>query len=194
MSVVNLSLNRREFLGAATATAGALLVGFHFPAARAAAGGTINAYVSIDAAGQVTLMNPFIEMGQGTWTAIPMILAEELDVDMSAVRVADAPLGPEYRLLFGKTMRITGGSASVRGSYDTLRETGASAPLAWPMLIQCPQGASAARFSSCAAAPRPSTITSAPPKPPCTASAKRCSAVTMTCSQPCARASRALAS
>lgn len=127
MSVVNLSLNRRGFLGAATATAGALFIGFHFPAARAAAGGTINAYVSIDAAGKVTLMNPFIEMGQGTWTAIPMILAEELDVDMAAVRVADAPLGAEYRLLFGKTMRITGGSASVRGSYDALRETGASA-------------------------------------------------------------------
>jgi isoquinoline 1-oxidoreductase beta subunit len=127
MSVVNLSLKRREFLGAATATAGALFLGFHFPTARAAAGGTINAYVSIDATGKVTLMNPFIEMGQGTWTSIPMILAEELDADMAAVRVVDAPLGPEYRLLFGKTMRITGGSASVRGSYDALRETGASA-------------------------------------------------------------------
>ncbi|HEY7841428.1 MAG TPA: 2Fe-2S iron-sulfur cluster-binding protein, partial [Gammaproteobacteria bacterium] len=52
MSVVNLSLNRREVLGAAGATTGALLLGFHFPAARAAAGGTINAYVSVDAAGK----------------------------------------------------------------------------------------------------------------------------------------------
>jgi len=127
MSVVNLSLKRREFLGAGAATAGALLLGFHLPAARAAAGGAINAYVSIDAAGKVTLMNPFVEMGQGAWTAIPMILAEELDVNMDAVRVADAPLGPEYRLLFNKTMRITGGSASVRGGYEALRQAGARA-------------------------------------------------------------------
>lgn len=127
MNVVNLSLGRREFLGAGAAAAGALLLGFHLPAARAAANGKINAWVAIDTAGTVTLMNPYAEMGQGVWTSIPMILAEELDVGMDAVRIVDAPLDAAYRLLFNGTMRITGGSSSVRGSYEALRRTGASA-------------------------------------------------------------------
>src|SRR5690606_7351435 len=129
MSIENLSLRRREFLGAGAA-AGAMLLGFSLPTLRAAAAegaATINAFVSVDGKGVVTLMTPFVEMGQGTYTAIPALIAEELDVDLSAVRVAEAPLGEEYRLAFNRTMRITGGSSSVRSSYEPLRAAGAAA-------------------------------------------------------------------
>lgn len=128
MSIENLSLRRREFLGAGAA-AGAMLLGFRLPAAQAAARGAsdINAFVSVDAKGVVTLMTPFVEMGQGTYTSVPALIAEELDVDLSAVQIAEAPLGEVYRLAFGGTARVTGGSMSVRSSYEPLRKAGAAA-------------------------------------------------------------------
>ncbi|MGH8629881.1 MAG: molybdopterin cofactor-binding domain-containing protein, partial [Burkholderiales bacterium] len=132
MNIVNLSLRRREFLGAGAAAAGALLLGFSLPASRAAAtgnaaGGILNAFVSIAGDGVVTFMNPFAEMGQGTNTSVPMLVAEELDIPMSALRVEQAPVGPAYRIQGNGAFRITGGSSSVRSSFDTLRRVGATA-------------------------------------------------------------------
>lgn len=131
--IVTLSPGRRRFL-AAGAGGAVLLLGAALPGAgrtRADPGapgtGILNAFVGIAADGTVTVQSPFAEMGQGTYTAIPMLVMEELDAPMSAVRVVQAPHAPAYRLLFGNTARFTGGSLSVRSSFETLRRMGATA-------------------------------------------------------------------
>jgi len=129
--ITNISLSRRRFLGGSAATAGVFLLGLHMPLGRfanaAEADGVINAFIGIGADGTVTFQNPYIEMGQGTYTSIPMLIAEELDVDMDAIRIEQAPPAPEYRLLYGGKVRFTGGSRSVRSSFEPLRKAGATA-------------------------------------------------------------------
>lgn len=86
-----------------------------------------NAFIRIDRAGQVTLVMHKVEMGQGTYTSMPMLLAEELEVDLDQVRLEHAPPdNSRYAdpLLGGQ---ITGGSTSVRGAWKPLREAGAAA-------------------------------------------------------------------
>ncbi|MGR8953096.1 MAG: molybdopterin cofactor-binding domain-containing protein, partial [Gammaproteobacteria bacterium] len=138
-TIMNISLSRRQFLGlGAAAGASVFLLGVALPTgcARVEQAGPdqdLNAFIGIDDKGQVIFQNPFIEMGQGTYTSIPAIMAEELDVEMSAVQVVHAPHGPEYKIMFDNTMRFTGGSLSVRSSYMTMRKAGATARA---MLIQ----------------------------------------------------------
>ena len=132
-SIVNVSLSRRKFLGLSVAGTGALVLGMSLPVtqkfarANSKENDAINAFIAIEEDGRVVFQNPFIEMGQGTYTSIPAIVAEELDVDMSVIDVVQAPHGEDYRIMFGNTARFTGGSNSVRASYDTMRKTGASA-------------------------------------------------------------------
>ncbi|MBI1732020.1 MAG: xanthine dehydrogenase family protein molybdopterin-binding subunit, partial [Gammaproteobacteria bacterium] len=127
-NVLNVSLNRRELLGWTGAAAGALVLGFTLPErARAAAASTaLNAFVAINSDGGVTVLSPFIEMGQGTYTGMAMLVAEELDVDMGAVRVVQAPQGKPYRIMFNNTARFTGGSLSMREGFLPLRRAGAT--------------------------------------------------------------------
>src|SRR5205823_6012157 len=77
--------------------------------------------------GGVTLVMHKVEMGQGTYTSMPMLLAEELEVDLSQVRVEHAPPGGALYAepLFG--VQETGGSTSVRGNWEPLRRAGATA-------------------------------------------------------------------
>ena len=86
-----------------------------------------NAFIRIDHDGRVTLMMHKVEMGQGTYTSMPMLLAEELEVDLAQVRLEHAP--PDDALyaepLFG--VQETGGSTSVRGNFEPLRRAGAAA-------------------------------------------------------------------
>jgi isoquinoline 1-oxidoreductase beta subunit len=121
-------LSRREFLGVSLAVAGGLLLGFSFgQRARAAAAVQANAFVKIDASGRVTLFLPYVEMGQGAYTSQVQILAEELEVDPADVKFEAAPADEALYanpLLGGQ---ITGGSASLRGSWITLRQAGAAA-------------------------------------------------------------------
>src|SRR5271154_1363873 len=89
-------LSRREFLHASMRTAGALLVGFHLPLASAGdrrAGEPLapNAFIRIDRTGAITLVMSQAEMGQGIFTAIAMILAEELDARWDQVHLEAAP-------------------------------------------------------------------------------------------------------
>jgi isoquinoline 1-oxidoreductase beta subunit len=79
-----------------------------------------NAWVRLDESGEVTILVHKSEMGQGVWTALPMIVAEEMDADWKRVRAARAPTRPEYDT-------ATGGSSSVRESWDALRHAGAAA-------------------------------------------------------------------
>lgn len=93
--------------------------------------GHISAWVHIDSDDQVTILNPAAEMGQGSMTALAVIIAEELDVDWSKVTIKDSPIEPEiYGLQWGGKLggpMITVGSRTVRGYYHALRLAGAQA-------------------------------------------------------------------
>ena len=92
-----------------------------------------NAFIRIDHSGTTTLVMPQVEMGQGVYTAIPMILAEELDADFSKVELKHAP--PNDKLyanpIFG--IQVTGNSNSIRAFWKPLRQAGAAARA---MLVQ----------------------------------------------------------
>ncbi len=92
-----------------------------------------NAFIRIDQAGHTTLVMPQVEMGQGIYTAVAMILAEELDADFAQVTLEHAP--PNEKLYANPAFGIqaTGGSTSVRVFWTPLREAGASARA---MLVQ----------------------------------------------------------
>jgi isoquinoline 1-oxidoreductase beta subunit len=89
-----------------------------------------NAWININADGQATLYSPASEMGQGTMTAMPMLLAEEMDLDWRRVNVLQAPSNPKLygNPRFGGGM-TTGASRTVQGYYDPLRLAGAQARL-----------------------------------------------------------------
>ncbi len=123
------ALSRRAFLEVGAAIGGGLLLGFTLPGRtqRRADRFAPNAFIRIDRDGRVTLMMHKVEMGQGTYTSMPMLLAEELEVDLAQVRLEHAP--PDDALyaepLFG--VQETGGSTSVRGNFEPLRRAGAAA-------------------------------------------------------------------
>ncbi|CAK0774549.1 isoquinoline 1-oxidoreductase subunit beta [uncultured Gammaproteobacteria bacterium] len=138
--VVNLSrsrLSRRKLLqtgaGAAAAT---LVLGFHLSSGESGAalaaepaitGTAINAWLRLSAE-EITILVPAAEMGQGVFTALPMLVAEELDCDWRQVRAQAAPLAGVYaNPLFGQM--ATGGSTSVRAWFLPLRKVGAAARL-----------------------------------------------------------------
>ena len=86
-----------------------------------------NAFIRIDRSGVVTLIVHKVEMGQGTFTSIPMLLAEELEIDLNNVKLEQAPADNSLYadpLLGGQ---VTGGSTSIRGAWKPLREAGATA-------------------------------------------------------------------
>ena len=127
-----MSVSRRDFLGAAGR---GLVIGFSFglpfraPRVALAAGGrpaAVNAFVRIAPDGTVTLRCNHSEMGQGVWTMVAMLIAEELDVDWSAVRVEHAPADAAYGDGVWK-VQGTGGSFSTVNEFDRLRRVGASA-------------------------------------------------------------------
>jgi isoquinoline 1-oxidoreductase beta subunit len=134
------NVSRRRFL-AGTAV-GALVLGFGLPlgSARVQAAATtatergtqVPAFLEIRPDNTVRLLCPFMEGGQGTYTAMAQIVGEELDADPASFRVEAAPPGEAYVVL-ENGMRITGGSMSVRMSYPTMRRLGA---LARAMLLQ----------------------------------------------------------
>src|SRR5882762_8085526 len=92
-----------------------------------------NAFIRIDSAGKTTLVMPQVEMGQGVYTSIPMILAEELDADFSQLTLQHAP--PNDKLYGNPTfgLQVTGNSNSIRAFWKPLRNAGASARA---MLVQ----------------------------------------------------------
>jgi isoquinoline 1-oxidoreductase subunit beta len=127
------AVTRRTFLEAGLSLGGALLVGFHMPSADAAVAAgekavfAPNAFIRIDATGKITLIMPQVEMGQGIYTAIAMILAEELDAAFDQVVVEAAP--PNDKLYANPTfgLQVTGNSNSVRAFWMPLRKAAAGA-------------------------------------------------------------------
>jgi isoquinoline 1-oxidoreductase beta subunit len=123
------AVSRRGFLKGSAFASGGLLLGFFAPGTKmeAYAAGTVytpNAWVHIADDNTITLISNQSEMGQGVYTALPMLIAEELNVDIRKIQVAIAPPGKQYvnSLLGGQ---LTGGSASVRDSWEKLRIGGA---------------------------------------------------------------------
>jgi isoquinoline 1-oxidoreductase subunit beta len=125
-------IDRRSFLASTAAIGGAFVLGFEFPlppdAARAAEDGPeINAWVIIHPDDSVILRYPRAEMGQGSYTAVPMMLAEELECDWSKVNVeiVEPAVNLKRNRVYGDMYSY--GSRSVRGSQDYVRKAGAAA-------------------------------------------------------------------
>jgi isoquinoline 1-oxidoreductase subunit beta len=130
-------VSRRAILKAGAA--GGLLIGFRLRPVIAAAAGAANAvfapnaFIRIGHDGKVTMIMPQVEMGQGTYTSMPMLIAEELEVDLGEVGLEPAP--PDDRLYANPLLgfEVTGGSTSVRAMWEPLRRAGAAARM---MLIE----------------------------------------------------------
>ncbi len=130
---MTVDLSRRQFLSASAALGGGLLIGFttrpSIRNAEGAAGATFtpNAFIRIGSDGQIVLTMPYVEMGQGTYTSIPMLIAEELEVDLKQIRLEHAP--PNEKLYANPLLGVqaTGNSNAIRGSWQPLRQAGATA-------------------------------------------------------------------
>jgi len=124
--------SRRDFLRTGAAAGGALVLGVVLPdslvrsAGAQAATSMPNAWVKIGSDNSVTIISARSEMGQGVYTAMPTLVAEELEVDLKKIKVEIAPAAEPYinTMLGGQ---ITGGSTSVAEGYDKLRTAGAQA-------------------------------------------------------------------
>jgi isoquinoline 1-oxidoreductase beta subunit len=127
--MTEIQTSRRSFLKTSAAVTGGLLMAVNLPGTlgQAMAAGTVstpNAWVHIADDNTITILSAHSEMGQGVHTSMPMLVAEELNVDLSQIKVVDAPPGEAYvNALLGA--QITGGSTSVRGSWEKLRVAGA---------------------------------------------------------------------
>ena len=126
------SLSRRGLLQAGAAAGGGLMLSLRLGFAEDTAGEADgefapNAFVRIERNGQVVLTMPYVEMGQGTYTSIPMLIAEELEVGLSQVRLEHAP--PDERLYVNPLLGVqaTGNSNAIRGAWLPLRQAGATA-------------------------------------------------------------------
>jgi isoquinoline 1-oxidoreductase beta subunit len=126
--------SRREFIKTGALVTGGLVIAFTVPggrrfarAERTPAGPFApNAFLRVGTDDSVTVLLPHSEMGQGVWTSLPMLIAEELDADWSRVRVEHAPAAPVYaHTAFG--MQMTGGSSSTWSEFDRCRQAGAMA-------------------------------------------------------------------
>src|SRR5207248_1672791 len=116
--------SRREFLTAGAAAGAGLVIGFYLPHASSRNNGkgfSPNAYLKITPDGKITVVVARSEMGQGVRTALPMILAEELEADLNQITIEQAGAST----LYGD--QTTGGSASVRTTWDPMRKAGAAA-------------------------------------------------------------------
>src|ERR1700731_526632 len=118
-------LSRRGFLTAGLAAGAGLVIGFYLPHGNSSGSArntfAPNAYLKIAPDGKITVVVARSEMGQGVRTSLPMILAEELEADWKQIAIEQAGAST----LFGD--QTTGGSASVRTTWDPMRKAGAAA-------------------------------------------------------------------
>src|SRR5258705_12699229 len=126
--------NRRKFLQTSAVIGGGLVIAFHLPAfakrignigAAASDNFAPNAFIRIGKDNIVTVIVNHSEMGQGAYTSLPMIIADELDADWSKVKFEAAPVDPVYNHP-GLGMQGTGGSTSTWVEWDRFRNAGAT--------------------------------------------------------------------
>ena len=138
------SPSRRDMLKVGLGAGGVLFVAFGLPslAKRFQANGHVpsivsqaeaeaapfapNAFISIAKSGEITLTMPQVEMGQGTYTSMSMLIAEELEVELSQVKIAAAPASDKLYINPALGFQVTGGSTSVRAFFNPLRTVGAT--------------------------------------------------------------------
>ncbi len=128
---MKLELSRRQFLQTGSASAVALTVGFQLTPRGAHAnnpvtnGAVMNAWLTIHEDNTVTLISPAAEMGQGSETAVPALIAEELELEWDQIRVAQAPAHEVYN---NRMMNFqgTGGSTAIRWTFEPMRQVGAN--------------------------------------------------------------------
>jgi isoquinoline 1-oxidoreductase subunit beta len=134
-SDTSVELTRREFLRFTSLASGGLTLALVFPGCGsqpgtpAAPGPLVMPFVHIAPDNTVTVLSKHLEAGQGVWTGLPAIVAEELDAAWEQIRVESAPAEvPRYgNLAFGGKIQATGGSTAVANSWHQLREAGATA-------------------------------------------------------------------
>ena len=133
MSAASADPSRREFCKRSAAVGGGLVLALTLPAVgarprsrAAAAGGDLNAWLKIAADNSITVIVDRSEMGQGVYTSLPMLLAEELEIDLHKINVIAAPVGDAY-VNAGNGGQITGTSNSVQDAWEKLRIAGAQA-------------------------------------------------------------------
>jgi isoquinoline 1-oxidoreductase subunit beta len=151
---VDTKLSRRSFLRAGAAAGGGLLISINGPLFGSAAAQTPasdfapGAFVRIDASGQVIAVIPQVEIGQGVHTSMPMLIAEELEVEPNQIRVEHAP--PDDKLHANPRLgfQATGGSTSIAAFYEPFRQAGA---VARTMLIAAAAETWGVEVSSCRA-------------------------------------------
>src|ERR1700716_1156312 len=121
------NVSRRDFLKAS----GALVLAVSFPGkvfSQTQSAFSPNAFVRISPDNTVTVIVKHLEMGQGTYTGLPTLVAEELDADWSQIRVEGAPAdASRYNNLFLGALQGTGGSTALANSYEQMRKAGAAA-------------------------------------------------------------------
>ena len=128
------NLTRRSFLKNTGLFAGSLVIGFNFfptmgRAKEPAVSGKIlapNAFLKIGSDNQIVILLTHVEMGQGIWTTLPMLIAEELDANWSDIKVSHSPVGEQWNHTFWG-IQITGGSSTTWSEFDRYRQTGAIA-------------------------------------------------------------------
>lgn len=129
-----INLSRRSFIKSTALVAGGLVVAFSIPQAKRFMGvanaaeamplPAPNAFLRIGADDSITVMLAHSEMGQGVWTTLPMLIADELDADWNKVKVEHAPAAPAYmHTAYG--IQITGGSSTTWSEFERYRQAGA---------------------------------------------------------------------
>src|SRR6202453_3919223 len=129
-----IGLSRRSVLQAGAAAGGGLVLSLNLSFANGDAEAAVadgfapNAFIRIESDGLIVLTMPYVEMGQGTYTSIPMLIAEELEVDLKRVRLEHAP--PNEKL-YGNPLiggvQATGNSNAIRAAWQPMRQAGAAA-------------------------------------------------------------------
>ncbi|WOS65955.1 xanthine dehydrogenase family protein molybdopterin-binding subunit [Sinorhizobium fredii] len=125
---LTLPVSRRHFLIGASLTGAGLVIGLRpSPSSAAAEAFEPNAFIRIPADGKIVFVMPSVEMGQGIYTSVAMLLAEELEVTLEQVELEHAPADPARYAnpLLGD--QITGGSIAIRAVYEPMRKAGAAA-------------------------------------------------------------------
>jgi isoquinoline 1-oxidoreductase beta subunit len=126
-------VSRRDFVVVLAVAGGGMLLGCRVDNRRASTDtpdvGELapNAFIRVRPDGRVTLIMPQVEMGQGTYTSLPMLIAEEMDIGLDQVDLEHAPADDELYANPAMGFQATGGSTSVRGAWMPLRRSGATA-------------------------------------------------------------------
>ncbi|WP_020598860.1 xanthine dehydrogenase family protein molybdopterin-binding subunit [Spirosoma panaciterrae] len=131
---------RRDFLKIGTLASGGLLIAFAAPgkstSLRSVPGSSItslNTFLKIGTDNSIHIILSKVEMGQGIWTTLPMLIAEELDCDWRRIQVEHSPPGKAADFLENPVYRSTGGSETTTQEFDRYRRAGATARM---MLVQ----------------------------------------------------------